>query len=163
MLIGQPGGSVEIPFAAVIVLAAAAVVVWPTPWTSASSTPALLETRPFTSYLGQEREPALSPDGSRVAFGWTGETGDNVDLYLKQTNTSGLLRLTEHPGFESSPAWSPDGTTIAFHDLATRTNRSVASIPNIASPSLEVSPDGRRLLYARIEQSNSDLIATTLR
>jgi Tol biopolymer transport system component len=55
------------------------------------------------------------------------------------------------------------GTTIAFHDFATRASRTVASIPNIASPSLEVSPDGQRLLYARIEQSNSDLIATTLR
>ena len=56
-----------------------------------------------------------------------------------------------------------DGTTIAFHDFATGSSWTVASIPNIASPSLEVSPDGQRLLYARIEQSNSDLIATTLR
>ena len=58
---------------------------------------------------------------------------------------------------------SGDGTTIAFHNFATGSSRAVASIPNIASPSLEVSPDGQRLLYARIEQSNSDLIATTLR
>jgi hypothetical protein len=34
----------------------------------------------------------------------------------------------------------------------------VASIPNIASPSLEVSPDGQRILYARIEGVNSDLM-----
>ena len=43
---------------------------------------------------------------------------------------------------------SGDGTTIAFHDFATGSSRAVASIPNIASPSLEVSPDGRRLLEA---------------
>jgi hypothetical protein len=55
-----------------------------------------------------------------------------------------------------------DGTTIAFHDFETGSNRTVASILNIASPSLDVSPDGQRLLYARIEQSNSDLIATTI-
>jgi Tol biopolymer transport system component/DNA-binding winged helix-turn-helix (wHTH) protein len=48
---------------------------------------------------------------------------------------------------------------IIFRDHSSGATRVVASIPNIASPSLEVSPDGERLLYARIEEGNSDLIA----
>lgn len=34
--------------------------------------------------------------------------------------------------------------------------------PNIASPSLAVSPNGRTILYARIEGSNSDLMLAKL-
>jgi Tol biopolymer transport system component len=52
-----------------------------------------------------------------------------------------------------------DGPQIAFRTFGSGETRVVASIPNIASPSLEVSPDGRRLLYARIEGADSDLIA----
>ena len=36
---------------------------------------------PFTSFAGRELEPALSPDGKQVAFVWSGEKGDNLDVY----------------------------------------------------------------------------------
>ena len=52
-----------------------------------------------------------------------------------------------------------DGPRIVFRGVGSGETRTVASIPNIASPSLEVSPDGERVLYARIEGTNSDLIA----
>jgi hypothetical protein len=51
-----------------------------------------------------------------------------------------------------------NGPRILFRDLGSGETRVVASIPNIASPSLEVSPDGQRILYARIEGVNSDLM-----
>jgi Tol biopolymer transport system component len=52
-----------------------------------------------------------------------------------------------------------DGPRIVFRAHDSGATRVVASLPNIASPSLEVSPDGERILYARIEGTNSDLIA----
>ena len=143
----------------IALIALVAATVWAAPWETAPSTPALLETQPFTSYPGQEREPALSPDGSRVAFGWTGETGDNVDLYLKQANTSEPLRLTEHPGFESFAAWSPDGTTIAFlradgNDTALYTIPALGGTPRklidtrSVTLGIDWSPDGEALVFA---------------
>ena len=156
---GQQPAVLGIAGATLIVLVAAAAVVWAAPWSSASSPPTLLETQPFTSYPGQEREPALSPDGSRVAFGWTGESGDNVDLYLKQANTSEPLRLTEHPGFESFAAWSPDGTTIAFlradgNDTALYTVPALGGTPRklidtrSVTLGIDWSPDGEALVFA---------------
>ena len=35
---------------------------------------------PLTAYPGYERAPSLSPDGSRVAFSWNGQTQDNYDI-----------------------------------------------------------------------------------
>jgi len=72
------------------------------------------KTIPFTSFPGNESEPAFSPDGNQVAFVWDGENGDNYDIYVKVIDGGTPLRLTSNPAPESSPAWSPDGRRIAF-------------------------------------------------
>ncbi|MGA2715859.1 MAG: winged helix-turn-helix domain-containing protein, partial [Bryobacteraceae bacterium] len=68
----------------------------------------------LTSYPGDEREPAISPDGSYVAFSWSGAAGDNYDIYIVQAGGQQPLRLTRDPAPDSFPAWSPDGSQIAF-------------------------------------------------
>ncbi len=70
------------------------------------------ERRPFARYGGSNISPAVSPDGSKVAMilskdGWT-------DLYVCNSDGSGLLRLTKSPQDESSPCWSPDGKWICY-------------------------------------------------
>jgi Tol biopolymer transport system component/DNA-binding winged helix-turn-helix (wHTH) protein len=121
----------------------------------------VLDAQPFTSYPGVERFPALSPDGSRVAFAWDGGTGGPSDLYVKQAGTEHPLRLTDDPEDKGYPAWSPDGGTIAFQRLGA--NGGVCAIPAIGGPEvrlatagpmppgLDWSPDGKQLAFA-IEQ-----------
>jgi len=72
---------------------------------------------PFTAFRGQEVAPSFSPDGSQIAFAWTGE--DEVreglfHLYVKAIGGEKPLRLTAQPGEWIAPAWSPDGRRIAF-------------------------------------------------
>jgi Tol biopolymer transport system component len=55
-----------------------------------------------------EEHPALSPDGSRVAFAWKG------DIYVKEVDGDGLAQITRDPDPETWPSWSPDGRQIAF-------------------------------------------------
>jgi Tol biopolymer transport system component len=122
------------------------------------TTPTLLDTRPFTSFDGRERLPALSPDGSRVAFAWTGDTEDNYDIYLKQENTADPLRVTDDPAWELFPAWSPDGTSLAFlrHTDSTQALYRVPALGGTPQKLAETqavfgvdwSPDGESLLYA---------------
>lgn len=68
----------------------------------------------LTSYAGDEREPAVSPDGSLVAFSWSGPQADNYDIYVLRPGGEQPLRLTQDPAPDSYPAWSPDGSEIAF-------------------------------------------------
>jgi dipeptidyl aminopeptidase/acylaminoacyl peptidase len=62
--------------------------------------------------------PAWSPDGTRIAFMAQEPTasGDDPDynIYVMNTDGTGLARLTDAPGSDGFPSWSPDGTRIAF-------------------------------------------------
>ncbi|OVE78988.1 hypothetical protein BVY01_03905 [bacterium I07] len=69
---------------------------------------------PFTSLPGYERMPTFSPDGNQIAFVWSGEKGNNPDIYVKQIGTAEPDKLTEHSGNAIIPSWSPDGRLIAF-------------------------------------------------
>ncbi len=57
--------------------------------------------------------PALSPDGSKIAFSWNGE------LWSANSDGGNLARLTSNPASDTQPLFSPDGNRIAF--VSTRT------------------------------------------
>ena len=48
----------------------------------------------------------------RIAF--DSDRDGNFEVYVMNTDGSGLTRLTSNPAGDGSPAWSPDGTRIAF-------------------------------------------------
>ncbi len=54
------------------------------------------------------RFPALSPDGTLVAFSYQG------DIWIHNLKSHSLRRLTVHRAFEGWPLFSPDGRYIAF-------------------------------------------------
>ena len=54
------------------------------------------------------RYPAISPDGSQIAFTYKG------DLYLVGSSGGKATQLTFHEAHDFKPVWSSDGTQLAF-------------------------------------------------
>ncbi len=121
------------------------------------------EPRPLTSVPGVELFPALSPDGSMVAFSWSAASPPSeenpLDLYVMRTEEGSPVRLTSRPGAENFPSWSPDGTEIAFasesegrHEICTVPvlGGSIRRMAEAESPiyGLSWSPDGRTIAYS---------------
>jgi Tol biopolymer transport system component/actin-like ATPase involved in cell morphogenesis len=68
---------------------------------------------PTTSLLGVELPKAAAPVPDTV-IAFTSVQGDNWDIYLINSDGSGLKRITANPARELLPVWSPDRRTIAY-------------------------------------------------
>lgn len=95
--------------------------------------------------------PAISPDGSQIAFGALG------DLWVVATSGDHPVprRLTNDVHVETNPVWAPDGKSLAYSsdrdggvglwtfDVASAASRRVVRDGTTAA----FSPDGKRLAY----------------
>ncbi len=122
-----------------------------------STSPPLPPTRtvPVTSYPGVESYPAISPDGSRVAFLM------NDDVYVQNTSGGNALQLTDRSTKEISLTWTPDGQRITFL-RSSESGLEIYSVPVLGGAETRItglggiarnvfglswSPDGKNLAY----------------
>lgn len=59
-----------------------------------------------------EIHPAVSPDGSRIAF--SADKNGSWDLYVLNLLTGEITQLTTTPEYDGWPTWSPDGEWLAY-------------------------------------------------
>ena len=67
----------------------------------------------------QNMLPAWSPDGKQIAF--ASFRSGNSDIYVMNSDGSGVRQLTNNPADDTTPTWSPSGTRIAFTSSRTGT------------------------------------------
>lgn len=134
------------------------------------------ETEPLrlTNHPADDRDPAWSPDGTRLAF--TSRRDGNWELYVLELATGAIGRLTFTPGFEGAPTWSPDGAFIAYEGYNEQTRNLdiyiISSDPEIAtrdgsvqmttSPAPDIepawSPQGRQIAYVTWRDGNQEIV-----
>ncbi|WP_202842253.1 LpqB family beta-propeller domain-containing protein [Luteimonas saliphila] len=151
---------IVLALAGVAALSLAAWLLLPRAPSGSATAPALAhDVRPLTSFVGRELEPALSPDGSRVAFIWDG--GGAFDVYVKTIGSEEVLNLTDSPVDERHPLWTADGRALLF----ARTDDTGISLMRVSAlgggvtrvlrdgtmreiRGMSLSPDGTRVAYA---------------
>jgi Tol biopolymer transport system component len=69
--------------------------------------------RPLTD-AGFYRDPAVSPDGTRIAYARKESFNGTFDVYVRDIATGSERRLTYDPADDRSPVWSPDSKELIF-------------------------------------------------
>lgn len=68
---------------------------------------------PFSVEVGEQFSPAVSPDGTKVAYVWNGD-GIHYNIYIKPVDGGAPYKLTNDEMPNLHPSWSPDGSSIAI-------------------------------------------------
>lgn len=112
------------------------------------------------------RQPAWSPDGSRIVFS-TGPRGES-DIYVVDADDSNLRALTHNPADETDPAWSHHDR-IAFIRHSARGKGDIRVINTNGGDMVRLtggraddempawSPDGRKLAFTRGPGAHRDI------
>jgi TolB protein len=105
-----------------------------------------------------EKCPAISPDGTRIAF--SSNRHGTYDLFVMDLEGGNVQRLTDSAEDELMPEWAPDGSKIAFYRgpagglghifvmSADGTNVQQITAGPWSDERPDWSPDGTRILFA---------------
>jgi eukaryotic-like serine/threonine-protein kinase len=124
--------------------------------------------RQVTSEPGWEAEPAISPDGSLIAY--TSVASGNADIWITDLRGGSRLQLTDDPGTDSSPAWFPDGSAIAFVSDRGGTP-AIWKVPRLGGSTVRlagegtdpaVSPDGTQVAFAQPSTKGDRIVVAHL-
>lgn len=67
----------------------------------------------LTSDPANDAMPAISPDGTRIAF--ASDRAGSWDIYVMPASGGRPLQITSDPSHEIHPSWSPDGRRLVFN------------------------------------------------
>jgi Tol biopolymer transport system component/DNA-binding winged helix-turn-helix (wHTH) protein len=133
-----------------LLVAASALLTWRS--TRNAPRPELVR---LTSTSGLNQEPALSPDGTLVAYASDRAGEGSLDIWVQRVGGGEPIRITRSPDDEAEPSFSPDGTQIVFTRRETSglfvvgslggDPRLVVQTPRARTP--RFSPDGRSIAY----------------
>jgi uncharacterized protein YjdB len=114
-------------------------------------------------------DPAISPDGSRVAFVSTRD--GNLEIYVMDADGTNLTRVTNDPQPDGRPAFTPDGLGLVFqaqrmvngkpfleiHSAALDGSGRKALTTDSLNQTPTVSPDGAMIAFASTRNKNADI------
>ena len=123
--------------------------------TSCVAPPRLANERQITNVMGDARSPALSRDGTAIAFAGVAPGYTNPQIWIAPADGSAPPRpLTNDSSKNYDPEFSPDGRSVYF--TSSREPQGIYRVPSFGGTaemvipdaySARISPDGNAILY----------------
>ncbi len=122
----------------------------------------------LTNSPWDDTDPAISPDGSRIAY--ASHQNGYWDIYILDLKTGKQSRITDTPTFDGSPTWSPDGQLLAIETYTSDgmqifiynlTDLTQAPVQLTFAPGQNFSPawspKGREIAYVSTRSTQEDI------
>ncbi len=94
----------------------------------------------LTNDEADDIHPAISPDGTKIAF--SSRRNGYWDLFILDLATSQIVQMTSTPHYEGSPTWSPDGQWVAFEsNVNGNMDVYLLEVPHPENPPLQLTDD----------------------
>lgn len=125
-----------------------------------------------------DRDPAWSPDGQRLAYA-SRQEDDNWDIYIYDLASGGTSRMTFNLAFEANPDWSPDGQFLVYESYTREAHLDIYVMPSDGSAVPQPLPgdgnstepdfaptwspnDGRQIAFVSTRTGNKDIFVFDL-
>ena len=124
---------------AIVVTVAAGILVFQT--TSLRGRAPYAVMRRITSDGGLTEDPAISPDGTLLAYASDRDGDGHLSIWLQQLTGGSTIRLTTSDVDEHQPSFSPDGTQVVFR--SERDGGGIYVVPSLGGEARLISKNGR--------------------
>jgi Tol biopolymer transport system component len=138
MPVGRPAAA-ALAAGLLLVVSAGVGIAWRRSSAKSTGGPSLIR---LTSDAGLTAYPALSPEGTLVAYASDREGDGNLDLWIQPVSGREPSRLTRHPADDYEPSFSPDGSRIAFR--SDRDGGGIYLLPALGGEPTRIAREGRR-------------------
>lgn len=116
----------------------------------------------ITDHPWDDIQPAISPDGTRIAY--TSRRNGFWDIYVFDLKDGTSTRVTDSLTYDGNPAWSPDGQWLAYETYANgNLDIFIQSLTDLTASPLQLTDDSTPDFSPAWSPRGSDIAFTSLR